>query len=145
MANVNLTFGIEMEKSSVTKAQADVQKLIKSLQNELQQGDFSPLETKKYQKSIQELIKLNESLGRSYVDALEKFNVDGFLRELKRMDINLDQLQNDIEELGYEGYLSMETGKETLEGHYHTDSKFTLNNKIYSKHQNCNVGDTGNS
>lgn len=108
MANVNLTFGIEMEKSSVTKAQADVQKLIKSLQNELKQGDFSPLETKKYQKSIQELIKLNESLGRSYVDALEKFNVDGFLRELKRMDINLDQLQNDIEELGYEGYLSME-------------------------------------
>ena len=60
-----------------------------------------------YQKSIQELIKLNESLGKSYVDALEKFNVDGFLRELKRMDINLDQLQNDIE-LGYEGYLSME-------------------------------------
>ena len=108
MANVNLTFGIEMDKSSVTKAQADVQKLIKSLQNELQQGDFSPLETKKYQKSIQELIKLNESLGKSYVDALEKFNVDGFLRELKRMDINLDQLQNDIEELGYEGYLSME-------------------------------------
>ena len=108
MANVNLTFGIEMDKSSVSKAQADVQKLIKSLQNELQQGDFSPLETKKYQKSIQELIKLNESLGRSYVDALEKFNVDGFLRELKRMDINLDQLQNDIEELGYEGYLSME-------------------------------------
>lgn len=108
MANVNLTFGIEMEKSSVTKAQADVQKLIKSLQNELKQGDFSPLETKKYQKSIQELIKLNESLGKSYVDALEKFNVDGFLRELKRMDINLDQLQNDIEELGYEGYLSME-------------------------------------
>ena len=108
MANVNLTFGIEMDKSSVTKAQADVRKLIKSLQNELQQGDFSPLETKKYQKSIQELIKLNESLGKSYVDALEKFNVDGFLRELKRMDINLDQLQNDIEELGYEGYLSME-------------------------------------
>ena len=108
MANVNLTFGIEMDKSSVTKAQADVQKLIKSLQNELKQGDFSPLETKKYQKSIQELIKLNESLGKSYVDALEKFNVDGFLRELKRMDINLDQLQNDIEELGYEGYLSME-------------------------------------
>lgn len=108
MANVNLTFGIEMDKSSVTKAQADVQKLIKSLQNELEQGDFSPLETKKYKKSIQELMKLNESLGKSYVDALEKFNVDGFLRELKRMDINLDQLQNDIEELGYEGYLSME-------------------------------------
>lgn len=114
MANINFSFGVQMDKQSVLEAQNEVKSLIKKLEREMKISDLDPIDVKQIKKSAGQLEKVFESLGDSYVESLEKFNVEGFLTDLKRMNISIDNLKNDLEDMGYEGYLSLEKFTQTM-------------------------------
>ena len=108
MANINFSFGIQMDKSSVKQTQDEIKKIIQYFQREMAQSDLGASTLNEYKKHVKDLDVILKSLGNSYVNSLEKFNVSGFEEEVKSAGVNLAHVLDDLEAIGVKGSLSFD-------------------------------------
>ena len=108
MANINFSFGIQMDKSSVKQTQDEIKKIIQYFQREMAQSDLGASTLNEYKKHVKDLDVILKSLGNSYVNSLEKFNVSGFEEEVKSAGVNLGHVLDDLEAIGVKGSLSFD-------------------------------------
>ena len=108
MANINFSFGIQMDKSSVKQTQDEIKKIIQYFQREMAQSDLGASTLNEYKKHVKDLDVILKSLGNSYVNSLEKFNVSGFEEEIKSAGVNLGHVLDDLEAIGVKGSLSFD-------------------------------------
>ena len=108
MANINFSFGIQMDKSSVKQTQDEIKKIIQYFQREMAQSDLGASTLNEYKKHVKDLDVILKSLGNSYVNSLEKFNVSGFEQEVKSAGVNLGHVLDDLEAIGVKGSLSFD-------------------------------------
>lgn len=108
MANINFSFGIQMDKSSVKQTQDEIKKIIQYFQREMAQSDLGASTLNEYKKHVKDLDVILKSLGNSYVNSLEKFNVSGFEEEVRSAGVNLTHVLDDLEAIGVKGSLSFD-------------------------------------
>lgn len=108
MANINFSFGIQMDKSSVKQTQDEIKKIIQYFQREMAQSDLGASTLNEYKKHVKDLDAILKSLGNSYVNSLEKFNVSGFEEEVRSAGVNLTHVLDDLEAIGVKGSLSFD-------------------------------------
>ena len=108
MANINFSFGIQMDKSSVKQTQDEIKKIIQYFQREMAQSDLGASTLNEYKKHVKDLDVILKSLGNSYVNSLEKFNVSGFEEEVRSAGVNLAHVLDDLEAIGVKGSLSFD-------------------------------------
>ena len=108
MANINFSFGIQIDKSSVKQTQDEIKKIIQYFQREMAQSDLGASTLNEYKKHVKDLDVILKSLGNSYVNSLEKFNVSGFEEEIKSAGVNLAHVLDDLEAIGVKGSLSFD-------------------------------------
>ena len=108
MANINFSFGIQMDKSSVKQTQDEIKKIIQYFQREMAQSDLGASTLNEYKKHVKDLDVILKSLGNSYVNSLEKFNVSGFEEEVRSAGVNLTHILDDLEAIGVKGSLSFD-------------------------------------